>query len=185
MKPSHDLCRADNSILVLIDIQTRLCAAMHQAARARVLKNAAILAEAASNLDIPVIATRQYPPGLGDTEPTIPTQTATTIDKTTFSCFRANGFPLAIERSARRQIMLAGMESHVCVLQTAFDLLAGGYQVFTIEDAVCSRTAANHDNAMTRLAHHGIALTNTESTLFEWLEDARHPQFKSISRLVK
>jgi len=183
--PSSDLCQIDNAVLVLIDIQTRLSAAMPQAVRAQVIKNASILVQAASKLDIPLIVTRQYPRGLGDTDPAIPTQTATTIDKTIFSCFRADGFPQTLEQSARRQIILAGMESHVCVLQTAFDLLARNYRVFVAEDAVCSRTVANHRNAMTRMTQHGITLASTESILFEWLEDASHPQFKSISCLIK
>ncbi len=183
--PSSDLCRADDAVLVLIDIQSRLSAAMPQTARAQVLKNATILAQAALQLDIPLIITRQYPKGLGNTEPAIPTQTATTIDKTTFSCFRTDGFPQTLEQSTRRQVILAGMESHVCILQTAFDLLAGDYQVFVAEDAVCSRVAANHHNAMTRMTQHKITVTNTESILFEWLEDAGHPRFKSISCLIK
>ncbi len=183
--PSRDLCRSSEGILVLIDIQTRLSSAMPQAVRAQVLKNATILAQAASELDIPFIITRQYPKGLGDTEPTIPVQSATTIDKTVFSCFRADCFPQTLEKTTRRQIILAGMESHVCILQTAFDLLANNYQVFVAEDAVCSRTAANHHNAITRMARHGITLANTESILFEWLEDASHPCFKSISCLIK
>ncbi len=183
--PSRNLCRSSEGVLILIDIQTRLSSAMPETVRARVLKNTAILVQAASMLDIPFIITRQYPKRLGDTEPVIPAQTATTIDKTAFSCFRAGGFPQTLEKSARHQVILAGMESHVCILQTAFDLLANNYQVFVAEDAVCSRTAANHRNAVTRMAQHGVTLTNTESVLFEWLEDASHPRFKSISCLIK
>jgi len=182
---SHDLCRADDSLLVLIDIQTRLGAAMPRASRTQVIKNAGVLAQAASSLGIHLVITRQYPRGLGDTEPDIPAQTARTIDKTAFSCFRADGFPHMLEQSACRQVVLAGMESHVCVLQTAFDLQAEGYQVFVVEDAICSRSVANHRNAVRRMAQHGITITSTESTLFEWLGEAGHPQFKQISALVK
>ncbi|HHS84178.1 MAG TPA: hydrolase [Gammaproteobacteria bacterium] len=185
MSFSHDLCQADDSLLVLIDIQTRLSAAMPQASRTQVIKNAGVLAQAASNLGIDLVITRQYPRGLGDTEPEIPAQAARIIDKTAFSCFRADSFPQILEQSARHQIILAGMESHVCVLQTAFDLRAEGYQVFVVEDAVCSRSDSNHRNAMRRMAQRGITITNTESTLFEWLREADHPQFKQISALIK
>jgi len=182
---SHDLCQADNSILALIDIQTRLSTAMPRSIRGHVLENAAILAHAASKLDIPLIITRQYPKGLGDTEPAIPAQSAVTIDKTVFSCVRTNDFRQILESSTRRQVILAGMESHICILQTAFDLLAGGYQVFVAEDAACSRAISNHRNAITRMARYGITLTNTESILFEWLGDASHPQFKAVSCLIE
>ena len=184
-KFSHGLCRSGDTVLVLIDIQTHLGAAMQPAIHNQLLENSSILAQAAENIDIPIIITRQYPDGLGDTEPVIPTLTATTIDKTTFSCSGTSGFSQSLKQTARHQIVLAGMESHVCVLQTAFDLQSENYQVFVVEDAVCSRTTANHRNAMTRLVQHGITVTNTESVLFEWLENASHPQFKSIISLIK
>ncbi len=185
MRSPPKLCRAADSLLVIIDIQTRLGAAMPGGVRDRVVENAASLAQAASTLAIPLVVTRQYPQGLGDTEPDIPVTAAAVIDKTVFSCFRSEEFRHALENHGRPQIVLAGMESHICVLQTALDLQAAGYQVFVAEDAVCSRSVANHRNAMSRLEQAGVMLTNSESCLFEWLEDAAHPQFKQLSSLIK
>ncbi len=185
MKPSPQLCRADDSALLLIDIQTRLGGAMPAGVRSQVVQNAAILAEAAALLRIPRIVTRQYPGGLGETEPAIPTADAAVVDKLSFSCCGAPEFNALLEPLERRQMVLAGMESHICILQSACDLQTAGYQVFVVEDAICSRTRANHRNAVARMAHHGITVTSLESTLFEWLKEARHPGFKQISRLIK
>jgi nicotinamidase-related amidase len=85
----------------------------------------------------------------------------------------------------RRQVVLAGMESHVCVLQTAFDLLAAGMQPYVVEDAVCSRKLENYQNALSRLQHAGVVVASSESVVFEWLRDARHEQFKAISALLR
>jgi len=89
-----------------------------------------------------------------------------------------------LRASHRRQVILTGMEAHICVLQTALALLAQGFQVFVVEDAVCSRSQQNQDNAMQRLRQAGVIITNAESVLFEWLADAKHPQFKALSQLI-
>ena len=91
----------------------------------------------------------------------------------------------ALQHSRRNQIILAGMEAHVCVLQTALDLHATGMQVFVVEDAVCSRRMRNKTNALARLRQAGVIVTNAESLLFEWLRDARHEHFKKISELIR
>lgn len=186
------LCQADNSQLLLIDIQGRLVAAMPEKVSERVIKNAAILAQAALLLEVPVIVSRQYPKGLGDTDETLlgvlaqgKPQDVTQFDKTAFSCCGEACFAQALGSSQRRQIILAGMESHVCVLQTAMDLHAQGYQVFVAEDAICSRNKHHHRNALARLAQNGISICNSESVLFEWLRNADHLQFKAVSALIK
>jgi nicotinamidase-related amidase len=181
------LAIAEHSQLVVIDIQTRLVAAMPEADRARTLRNASILARAAGLLAVPVVATEQYPRGLGPTDAAVaaalPEGTAL-LDKTCFACSGEETFRLALSAADRPQVVLAGMEAHVCVLQTALHLL-DEYQVFVAEDAVCSRDAAHHRNAMERLRFAGVTVTNTESVLFEWLRDAAHDQFKAVSALVK
>jgi nicotinamidase-related amidase len=136
---------------------------------------------------VPAIATEQYPRGLGPTDPAVAAalpEGTPLLDKTCFACGGDEAFRLALAAAERRQVVLAGMEAHVCVLQTAL-LLHGDYQVFVVEDAVCSRNPDHHRNAMERLRQAGVTVTNTESVLFEWLRDAAHAQFKAVSALVK
>lgn len=182
------LCDDSESILVIVDTQTRLAAAMPEAARARVTGNSGILLQAAALLNIPVLVTEQYPKGLGHTEPAVarrlPVQ-ARHFEKNCFACTGAAGFMDALRGLARRQVVLAGMETHVCVLQSALELKDAGSQVFVVEDAVCSRAEANHHNALARLRGAGIIVSNTESVLFEWLRDASHAQFKQVSALIR
>lgn len=182
------LLAAGRSVLLVVDIQTRLAAAMEAGALETVLRNASVLLQGASALGLPVLATEQYPQGLGSTHETIkahlPAQ-ARVFDKTAFSCCAAAGLLDAAHASGRQQVVLAGMEAHVCVLQTAVDLHASGWQVHVVEDAVCSRREPNKRNALARLQQAGVVVTNTESVLFEWLRDARHPEFKRIAALVK
>lgn len=180
------LCSAATSRLLVIDIQTRLAAAMPTDDRARVIRNTGLLLQAATLLAVPTLLSEQYPKGLGPTEqelaPHLPTTTQR-IEKTCFAACGANGFPR--DDHGARQYVLAGMEAHVCVLQTALDLHAQGGSVFVVEDAVCARNPANTVNALNRLRQAGIIVTNTESVIFEWLRDARHEQFKTLSALLR
>jgi nicotinamidase-related amidase len=182
------LADREQSQLIIVDIQTRLVAAMDPAERTRVIRNAGILATAAGLLTVPVIVTQQYPKGLGPTEPAVldalPPDTPL-LDKTCFACGSDEAIHLAIAAAGRPQIILTGMETHVCVLQTALLLHAEGHQVMVVEDAVCSRSPEHRRNALDRLRHLGVTVTNTESVLFEWLRDATHPQFKAVSALIK
>jgi len=177
------LCAAGHSQLVIIDIQEKLAAAMKDSVRKQTVRHTAILAEAAVRLGIPVLRTEQYPAGLGSTVPALQ-DTGRVVEKTCFSCFAASGFPRSLD-GARRQIVLAGMETHVCVLQTALEMHQAGYQVFVVEDATCSRHKRHHRNALARLRQAGVVVSNVESVLFEWLRDARHPAFKTLSRLIR
>jgi len=175
------LARAADSALVIIDIQERLAAAMDPAALAGVVRGACVLLEAASRLGIPSIVTEQYPKGLGPTVSGVLDKLPAGVRRVEKTCFSA----AALETSGRGQVVLAGMEAHVCVLQSALELRAAGRQVFVVEDACCSRDARNHANAMHRLRAEGIVVTNTESVAFEWLRDARHEHFKAISALLR
>jgi len=182
------LARAADSVLVIIDIQERLAAAMVPAQRQAAVRNTRILIQAAACLGIPVLATEQYRKGLGPTvtelTEVLPGGTQR-LEKTCFSCAGAEPFSQALGASGRSQVILAGMEAHVCVLQSALELRAAGREVFVVEDACCSRKQENRTNAMYRLRGAGVVVTNTESVLFEWLRDARHEHFKAISTLLR
>lgn len=186
--PAFNLCHRESSALLIVDVQMRLAAAMPAETRARVLRNAGTLIEAAKALGIPLVQTEQYPRGLGATEPEIAERLegrAQRLEKTAFSCCGAEGFDAAVCADNRTQWILCGMEAHVCVLQTALELHARGLEVFVVEDGVCSRTDANHANALARLRQAGVIVSNTESVLFEWLRDAGDPQFKALSALIR
>ena len=186
--PVSPLAQAATSRLVIVDAQTRLAAAIPEADRNWAFANTGLLLNAAQILGVPMLATEQYPKGLGPTDAAgaghFPAQ-AQVFSKTAFSCCGADGFVDALDVRSRPQIILAGMEAHVCVLQTAFDLHGRGFQVFVAEDAVCARRPDNHRNAMQRMRQGGIVITNAESVVFEWLADARHEQFKAVSALLK
>jgi nicotinamidase-related amidase len=182
------LARSADSLLVLVDIQERLLAAMDPEVRAGVVRNARILLEAASCLGVPILVTEQYPKGLGPTVPELASAlpgAAPRIEKTCFSCADSEPFRAQLRSSGRSQVVLAGVEAHVCVLQSAVGLAAAGWEALVVEDACCSRNPANHANAMARLRQAGLVVTNTESILFEWLRDARHERFRAVSALVR
>ena len=180
------LSKAGDSVLVLVDIQQRLMAAMPEGVREKMLKHVGILLQAADVMQIPVIVTEQYPQGLGNTEPELLTYTSAipALEKTCFSCTQLDEFMSYVRSNYRRQIILTGMESHICVLQTALQLHEQGFQVFVVEDAVCSRQSQNQQNAIQRLGQAGVTISNTESVLFEWLGDAKHESFRSLSKLI-
>jgi nicotinamidase-related amidase len=182
------LARQDDSQLIIVDVQERLLGAMPAEGRGRTLRAISTFQQAAKILGVPVTVTEQYPKGLGATHGSIKlgfTPLTETLEKTGFSCCRAEGFVDRLLAQHRRQVVIAGIEAHVCVLQTALDLHAQGYEVFVAEDATCSRNADNHANAMHRLRQAGVIVTNSESVLFEWMGDAAHPHFKIVSGLLK
>ena len=188
MSLHEKLCQSQHSQLLIIDIQERLAAVMPGKVLEKVIQNNAILLQAAKQLNIPVVRSEQYPKGLGNTlegiSAHLPADT-TVIEKTCFSCVDAEGFQELFAKHHRQQVVITGIESHICVLQTALQLQRQGYAVYVTEDATCSRHKSNHKNAMARLRQNGIIITNTESVLFEWLRDAKHPEFKSLSQLIK
>ncbi|MCK4863975.1 MAG: hydrolase [Gammaproteobacteria bacterium] len=185
---NEKLCHAQHSQLLIIDIQERLASAMPADVLENVIKNNNVLVKAAKELDIPVIHSEQYPKGLGNTVAEITEQlpeTSVSIEKTCFSCSETEGFHDLLAKNKRQQIIISGMESHVCVLQSAIQLQRHGYTVYVVEDAICSRKKLNHRNAIDRLRQSGIIVSNVESVLFEWLRDATHPKFKILSKLIK
>ncbi|MDH5358196.1 MAG: hydrolase [Gammaproteobacteria bacterium] len=178
---------ASDSVLVVVDIQQKLAAAMPKGVRERVIEQVKVLSTAAHVLSVPVVVTEQYPKGLGSTESELMETFAegtAVIEKTSFSCMKAEEFRQQIEKQKCKQIILTGMESHICILQTALDLQIQGFQVFVVEDAVSSRSKANQYNALQRMRLAGVVITNVDSVIFEWLGDAAHPEFKSLAKLI-
>ena len=181
------LCESVKSQLVVIDVQLKLLDAMPDDERQQVLKSTQVLIKAAAILGVPVNVTEQYPKGLGHSHGSVVELIADrqVIEKTSFSCFKNSEFSKQLASDERRQIVICGIEAHVCVLQTAMDLMDAGYDVFVVEDAVCSRKLTNKHNALQRLQQAGGKITNMESVLFEWLRDAKHDCFKEISTLIR
>jgi nicotinamidase-related amidase len=182
------LASAADSVLIVIDFQERLAAAMDPAALKVATKNTAILLQSAVCLGIPVLATEQYTQGLGPTVAELATRLppdTPRVEKTCFSCAGAEAFARVLESTGRSQAILTGMEAHVCVLQSALNLKTAGRDVFVVADACCSRNTDNHANAMDRLRAAGVSVANTESIVFEWLRDAQHPHFKALSALLR
>lgn len=188
MNTHPNILSSENSLLIVVDLQSKLTSVMPQAEAELMIANTGSLIDAANNLNIPLLLTEQYPKGLGATEASVTEKlpkAAQVFEKTGFSCCAANGFNQALQISGRKQIILVGQEAHVCVLQTALELLFIGYQVYIAEDAVCARKPEHKFYALQRLQQQGATIINYESVLFEWLRDAAHPNFKSISGMLR
>ncbi len=183
---ASSLCHADRSQLLIVDIQDKLANVMPEKILAQLLANTNILLQAASELTIPIIHTEQYPQGLGITHAAIQANIpGKAIEKTCFSSCGADGMGDHIADETRDQWIILGMEAHICVTQTCMDLLSKNKTVIIVADGVCSRTKANYNNAIARMRQAGAIVANTESVLFEWLGDATHSQFKTLSKLIR
>lgn len=182
------LCQRNSSCLVIIDMQQKLAAAMATEAMQAVTRNCGLLIQAAAMLEIPTIYTEQYPKGLGPTLPELAELLSgkPRIEKTAFACCDEPAFCRHLTKD-KPHIILAGMEAHICILQTALRLKQQdtNRQVFVAEDAVISRNSSARMNAMERLREAGVIVSNTESIIFEWLGKAEGDEFKQISRLLK
>jgi nicotinamidase-related amidase len=174
---------ANTSVLVLVDVQDKLLAKIPKADR--LVRNAGFLLDVAKLVQVSVRATEQYPKGLGPTTTELSTRLAQPpLAKTAFSCCGAGTFLEELKMSQKPDIVLAGMETHVCVAQTALDLLAAGLHVFLPVDALASQATIDHETALRRLEHAGAVVTTSEAVAFEWVADAAHPGFKAFSRMV-
>jgi nicotinamidase-related amidase len=183
MTPGVKRMRAESSVLVVVDVQDRLLVKIPAAAA--LVRNAGFLVDVAKLLDVPVRATEQYPKGLGPTTAELARRVPGPLPaKTTFSCCGAGTFLEELEMLRRPNVVLAGMETHVCVAQTALDLLHAGLHVFLPVDALAARGAVDHDAALRRLEQAGAVVTSAEAVAFEWVADASHPRFKAVSSLV-
>ncbi len=176
------LLKRDRAALVVVDVQEGFRPAVERFDD--VVAQTVKLVRGARELGVPVIVTEQYPKGLGATVPEIADHllgVGDPIEKTVFSAARAEGFDLL----GRGQAMVVGIEAHVCVSQTAHDLMADGIDVHIVADAVSSRAPEDRDRALARLERSGATVTTTEAALFELLERAGSPEFKFIQGLVK
>lgn len=173
---------ATHSLLLTIDIQGRLAPAINQAES--VVAAADKLLKVARELQIPSIITEQYPQGLGPTVAALQghTQYAQCYEKIHFSAYREQAFVQLLSNQQRKQVVVMGTETHVCVLQTVLDILQAGYQVFVVNEAVGSRTPANKNLGLQRMAAAGATIVSVEMVLFEWLERAGTDNFRHISK---
>jgi len=176
------LMTAEGAVLLLIDLQERLMPAIDD--NKTVLARAVRLAEAARLLDVPVRATEQYPAGLGPTVAELAGYPQAVLAKTTFSAAGDPGFAALLPAGAN-EIVVAGVEAHVCVLQTVLGMLGSGHRVLVAADATGSRDPADREAALARARQAGAQIVTSEMVLFEWLRDARHPRFREVQKLLK
>jgi nicotinamidase-related amidase len=169
------------SMLVVIDMQTRLIAAIDDAAS--VVANARLLVDAARLLGAPALFTEQNPEGLGPTVMELAPDPSIVVPKMTFDSCRSPEFLL--RAPADRAIIIAGCEAHVCVLQTALGLIDRGRRVFVVRDAIGSRRAESKEAAIARMARHNVEIVTAEMVVFEWLGTAEHPSFRKAASLVR
>lgn len=179
------LINKNNSLLLIIDVQEKLSAIMNQ--RAKVISNIQKLVFVSEKLNLPILVTEQYPKGLGKTVPEIVENLSKyePIEKTTFSCCKDDKFMEKIKESCKKDIIVCGMESHVCVQQTSIELVDLGYRVYITGDAVCSRRKEDWKFSLHRIRAEGAVVTTTESIIFELMESSNNPEFKDIISIVK
>lgn len=183
-----DFVKKDDTSVVVIDVQERLIGAMPENITETNLKNMKILLEAAKILDIPVTVTEQYPKGLGPTIQDIKESVGegfSPVEKVVFSCARSPEFESVIKDIDRKSVLLCGVETHVCVLQTAIDMINKGYTVYVPADAVISRRELDWEKGINMIEKAGAIVGTTEAFLFQLLETAGTDEFKQISRLVR
>lgn len=175
----------DQSALLLIDIQEKILGVMHNPDM--VIKNSLKLIRGFKALNVPIFYTEQYPKGLGPTSSELlpELEGLSAIQKMSFSCFGAGNFFQRLVDNNVKQVVVAGIEAHVCVQQTVMDLLANGFQVDVCADAVSSRTEVDYVTALKRMRHHGAEVTTAESVLFEILNVCGTDEFKAVSKIVR
>lgn len=182
----NTLLKPEDSLLLIIDIQEKLLTVQNE--KEKIQKNAATLTEAAKALDIQVVVSEQYPQGLGptiaDIKDRLPENTKF-YEKKNFSCCVDEDFNKLIESLEKKQILICGMESHICVHQTAYDLIQLGYDVHVIMDALSSRKDYECKVGIERMISYGAIPSCTEMALFEWLKCSSHPEFKTVQKLIK
>jgi len=181
---SPELLDRQTSILLVVDMQEKLLPFISEADS--LVKACRKLIVAANLFGVPVASTEQYPRGLGSTVADLKQLLGPLPEKQLFSCAEALQESLLAQRAqGRDQVVLSGIESHVCILQTAFDLLSLGFRPYLVADAVASRSNKDYDIALKRMSDAGVTLVTLESVLFEWCQSSADPQFKQISQMIK
>lgn len=176
----------EDSLVLIIDVQEKLLNAVFN--KEQVEKKSAIIAEAAKILGIPVVVTEQYPKGLGNTIPAVKDALAEDteiFEKTAFSALNNEEILEAIKKHNKKQILIFGIETHICVSQTTAALRELGYEVSVIKDACGSRAEEEYLAGLERMKDNGAYIVTTEIALFEWLKGAKHPNFKAVQALIK
>ena len=179
------MLEVNSSVLLVIDVQEKLFRVTHQ--KEKLLDNLQRLIKGIKVLEVPIIATEQYPQGLGPTVKEVAALLGGVkpIAKTSFSCCGDKAFIKEFQKLRRQQVLLAGIESHVCVYQTAADLINAGWEVYAVSDTIGSRTKENNDIGLRMMEQMGARVTSTEAVLFELLKVAEGEKFKAISQIVK
>ena len=185
MTPDKFVLNREDAVLLIVDIQERLAIVMKD--RDRVVGNCQHLIELAKMIDLPVVVTEQYPKGLGRTVPELQSVLPEykPIEKISFDCCCQSTFMQDLMGHKRKTVILAGMETHICVLQTALGLLKAGVNVHVVEDAVCSRSGENWRTGIEFMRDAGAVVTCTETVLFQLLKVAGTEEFKKISQRIK
>jgi isochorismate hydrolase len=176
------------ALFLLIDFQSNLAVAMKKDVYASCERNAGLMIASCNSLKVPVLVTEQYSKGLGPTVERLKTSLKDDyrpMDKLTFSCYREPGFLASFSTLGKKYILVAGIESHVCVLQSVLDLIANGHYVHVLSDAVCSRYKSDWKYALRYMNEAGAVITTTEIAVFQLLQKAGTPEFKAISTLFK
>ncbi len=175
----------NNTILTVIDIQGNLAHAMHE--KEILFKRVKQLIKGFKTIEIPIILTEQNPKGLGSTLPEIMEllEGVTAISKMSFSCCDEKTYMDSLNALGKKQVLIAGIESHICVYQTSAALLDMGYEVHVVADAVASRFPENRKLALKKMGHMGIKMTSVEMALFELLKTAEHEKFREIVKIIK
>jgi len=178
------MLKIENTLLVVIDVQGKLAAMMSDPDYLRRVKG---MLKAARLLDLPIVMTEQAPGKIGATIDAVRdlVSTITPIAKQTFSCCGEPAFVEAIKQSGRKQILVCGIEAHVCVYQTVRDLVQSGYEVYLVVDAVSARGPADHEIGIHRSQKEGVILTTLEMTVTELLQSTSHPKFRDVMALLK
>lgn len=176
----------DESLVLVIDVQEKLLNAVFN--KESLVKKAGIIAGASNILGIPAVVTEQYPKGLGETVLQLKEQLGTNAkfyEKTAFSALENAEILEGIESYNRKQILVFGIETHICVNQTVEALIREGYEVYVIKDACGSRAESEYEAGLERMKDHGAYIVTTEIALFEWLKSSKHPHFKEVQALIK
>lgn len=183
---SHELLNHRSSRLLVIDVQEKFIGTLSNEVQNRLIEACAFLCEGATLFQVPVTMTEQYPERMGSTVAALARYSDRRPSKRRFSAVDCTGWPSAAEATDDRfQIVVAGMETHVCVVQSVLDLLAMGYQAYVVVDAVAGRGETDQTIALRRLENAGATLITAESVIFEWCETSEAAQFKQVSALIK
>jgi len=180
---SPELMNSNDSALLVVDLQAKLMPLIPN--QERILWNTRRIIDGANILGVPIAATEQYPQGLGGTSEVIRPLLQEPHEKLAFSCAECGEIFTSWKEDGRQKVLLVGIEAHVCVQQTALDLLGNGFAVYLATDAIGARHSVDYETALRRMESSGATITTTESVLFEWCDIAGTDSFKQISKLIQ